>query len=92
MFDVNPQKSRIPNYEKNDFKNHAPTSDIWQREEFKYLKSFEMGPDAYFVDEVEFDDSTQNLQSQINFTIVNPSTGKAIGAVSSRIAADNFLK
>lgn len=69
----------------------SPNSDIYQGEESKYLKTYPMGPDAYFVDEVEFDDSTQSLQSQVNFTIVDPATGEAIGAVSVGIAVDSLL-
>ncbi|MFT6642014.1 MAG: hypothetical protein ACJAUZ_003018, partial [Flavobacteriaceae bacterium] len=57
-------------------------SDIWQGEEGKYKKSFLVGPGAVFVDEVEFDESTQSYQSQVNATIVDPNSGKAIGAVS----------
>lgn len=60
----------------------APNSDIWQGEEIKYTKTFLVGPDALFVDEVEEDGSTQTIQSQSNFTVTDPATGAAIGAVS----------
>ena len=60
----------------------SPNSDIWQGEEIKFTKTFEVGPDAMFVDEVEFDNSTQSMQSQANFTVKDPVTGKAIGAVT----------
>jgi hypothetical protein len=60
----------------------SSNSDIWQGEEGKYKKSFLVGPGAVFVDEVEFDESTQSYQSQVNATIVDPNSGKAIGAVS----------
>lgn len=56
-------------------------SDIWQGEESKYTKTFLVGPDAIFIDEVEEDGSTHSFQSQANFTVKDPS-GKPIGAVS----------
>jgi hypothetical protein len=58
------------------------SSDIWQGDESKYQKSYVVGPDAVFVDEVELDGSTQTFQSQANFTVVDPATGQPIGAVS----------
>ena len=63
-------------------------SDIWQGEEVKFTKTFMVGPDAIFVDEVEFDGSTQQMQSQANFTVKDPDTGKAIGAVTVGINVD----
>ena len=60
----------------------SPNSDIWQGEEVKFTKTFQVGPDAVFVDIVEFDRSTQSMQSQANFTVKDPATGKAIGAVT----------
>ncbi len=63
-------------------------SDIWQGEEVKFTKTFMVGPDAIFVDEVEFDGSTQQMQSQANFTVKDPDTGKPIGAVTVGINVD----
>jgi len=60
----------------------TPNSDIWQGEEIKFTKTFLVGPEAMFVDEVEFDNSTQSMQSQANFTVKDPVTGKPIGAVT----------
>lgn len=58
------------------------TSDYWQGDEAKFQKSYGAGASALFVDEVEFDESTQTMQSQASFTIVDPTTGGAIGAVT----------
>ena len=58
------------------------TSDFWQGDEAKWKKTFLMGPDAIFVDEVEKDDSTQTLQSQMSMSIKDPATGKVIGAIT----------
>lgn len=60
----------------------SPNSDIWQGDEPKWQKTYLVGPNAIFIDEVEFDSSTQSMQSQANFTVKDPATGKAIGAVT----------
>lgn len=58
------------------------TSDYWQGDEGKWQKTFLVGPDAVFVDEVEFDDSTQTYQAQVNVAIADPDTGKVIGSIT----------
>lgn len=68
----------------------SPNSDIWQGEEVKFTKTFQVGPNALFVDEVEFDTSTQAMQSQANFTVKDPATGKPIGAVTVGLNVDAF--
>lgn len=62
-----------------------PTSDYWQGDEAKWQKTYGAGADAVFVDEVEMDESTQSLQSQGSFTIVDPETGEPIGAATAGI-------
>jgi hypothetical protein len=57
------------------------TSDYWQGDEAKWQKTFSMGPDAVFVDEIEKDESTQALQSQVSVTIKD-SSGAAVGAIT----------
>jgi hypothetical protein len=57
------------------------TSDYWQGDEAKFKKSFGVGKDTLFVDEVEKDESTQALQSQASMTIVDES-GTPIGAIT----------
>ena len=58
------------------------TSDYMQGDEAKWQNTYAAGPDAVFIDEVEFDDSSQQFQSQANLTIVDPATGKPIGAIT----------
>jgi len=58
------------------------TSDYWQGDEAKWQKSFGAGAGAIFVDEVEKDESTQTLQSQISIAISDPATNMVIGAVT----------
>ncbi len=56
------------------------TSDYMQGDEAKWQKTYSVGPDAVFVDEVEFDDSSQAFQSQISAAISDG--GKPIGAIT----------
>ena len=58
------------------------TSDYMQGDEAKWQQTYGAGPDAVFVDEVEFDDSTESFQSQISATVTDPATGEAIGAIT----------
>jgi hypothetical protein len=58
------------------------TSDYWQGDEDKWSKTFAVGPDAIFIDEVELDESTQTLQSQVSVSIVDPATNAVIGAIT----------
>lgn len=66
------------------------TSDYWQGDEDKWQKTFLVGPDTIFVDEVEQDESTQALQSQASMTISDPESGEAIGAITIGISLDNL--
>ena len=58
------------------------TSDYWQGDEDKWQKTFLAGAGAVFIDEVEFDESTQTFQSQLSLPVVDPDSGMAIGAVT----------
>lgn len=58
------------------------TSDYWQGDEDKWQKTFLVGADAVFVDKVEKDESSQQLQSQVSFSIVDPASKQVIGAVT----------
>ena len=58
------------------------TSDYWQGDEDKWTKTFAAGPDAIFIDEIELDESTQTLQSQVSLSVVDPATHAVIGAIT----------
>ncbi|MEX0759319.1 MAG: hypothetical protein WD100_07055 [Tistlia sp.] len=64
------------------------TSDYWQGDEAKFQKTFDVGPDAVFVDGVERDESTQMFQSQVSVTVVDPASGASIGAITVGINVD----
>jgi hypothetical protein len=56
------------------------TSDYWQGDEAKFKKSFNNGMGALFVDEVEFDDSTQAYLCQVSVPVKDGD--KVIGAIT----------
>jgi hypothetical protein len=66
------------------------TSDYWQGDEDKYLQTFAKGPDAVFVDAIEYNDETRQHRRQENFTIVDPETGESIGGATVEINVDEL--
>jgi len=62
------------------------TSDYWQGDEPKFQKSFADGAGAVFVDDVEFDDSSQAYLVQVSVPVMDE--GKAIGAITFGIDVD----
>ncbi len=67
------------------------TSDYWQGDEAKWKKTFLAGPDAMLIDEIEKDESTQTFQSQLSMSIVDPATGKVIGAITVGVNVDALM-
>ena len=67
------------------------TSDYWQGDEAKFSETYARGPDASHIGDVEFDESTQMYQGQISLTIVDPSTGQPIGAMTVGVDAEALL-
>ena len=61
------------------------TSDYWQGDEDKFQKTFQVGPDAVFIDEPEYHDETRTWRVQVNLTIVDPSSKAAVGAATAEI-------
>jgi len=61
------------------------TSDYWQGDEDKFQKTFQVGPEAVFIDEPEYHDETKTWRVQVNLTIVDPSSKAAIGAATAEI-------
>lgn len=64
------------------------TSDYWQGDEAKFKKSYNGGKGQVFVDEVEFDDSTQTYLVQISVPVSKG--GKVIGAITFGVELDSF--
>lgn len=69
----------------------AVTSDYWQGDEAKFQKTYSVGAEAIHLGEVEFDESTNTYQGQISLTIVDPSTGQAIGAMTVALDAEALM-
>jgi hypothetical protein len=66
------------------------TSDYWQGDEAKFIKSYNGGKGAVFIDEVKFDDSTQNYLVQVSVPVKDGD--KIIGAITFGINVDKFGK
>ncbi len=64
------------------------TSDYWQGDEAKFKKSYKGGAGSVFVDEVEFDDSTQAYLVQVSVPVKGG--GKVIGAITFGIDVDKI--
>ena len=56
------------------------TSDYWQGDEAKFIKSFNDGAGAIFVDDVKFDDSAQSYLVQASVPVKDGA--KVIGAIT----------
>ena len=64
------------------------TSDYWQGDEAKWRRIVDRGPDARFIDEVEWDDSSERFQSQVSLPIVDDDV--VIGVITFGIDADQL--
>ena len=62
------------------------TSDYWQGDEAKFKNSFDGGKGAVFVDDVEFDSSSQAYLTQVSVPVMQG--GQAIGAITVGIDID----
>jgi hypothetical protein len=61
----------------------AVTSDFWQGDEDKWLKTFQVGPDALFIDAIEVNEETGTENAQVNLSIAQD--GKIVGAITVEI-------
>lgn len=61
------------------------TSDYWQGDEAKFQKTFNIGPDAVFIDEAEYHAATDTWRAQINLAISDESGKNPIGAVTVEV-------
>jgi hypothetical protein len=66
------------------------TSDYWQGDEAKFIKSYNGGRGAVFIDDVKFDNSTQAYLVQISVPVKDGD--KVIGAITFGINVDKFGK
>jgi len=66
------------------------TSDYMQGDEAKWKKTYGQGIGQIFVDDIEFDESSDTFQCQVSATVVDPDSGQAIGAVTFGINVDEL--
>lgn len=66
------------------------TSDFYQGDEAKYTETYLQGSDAVHVSELEFDESTQKIQTQVSLTVTDPESGQVIGAVTLGVSLDKL--
>lgn len=66
------------------------TSDYWQGDEAKWKDTFGAGAGSVHVSELEEDESTQVLQSQVSVPVVDPASGSPIGAVTFGVNVENL--
>lgn len=66
------------------------TTDYWQGDEDKFIKSYSGGRGAVFIDEVKFDNSTQAYLVQVSVPVKDGD--KVIGAITFGINVDKFGK
>jgi cell fate (sporulation/competence/biofilm development) regulator YmcA (YheA/YmcA/DUF963 family) len=64
------------------------TSDYWQGDEAKFQKSFNGGTGSIFIDDVEFDESTQSYLVQVSVPVKDGR--KVIGAITFGIDIDKL--
>ena len=63
------------------------TSDYWQGDEDKWLRTYYHNPAVddeppYFIDDIEHDSSTGAIQVQVSLPIRDPENGETIGAIT----------
>lgn len=60
------------------------TSDYWQADEPKFQKTYDVAPDAVFVDAPEFHAETATWRCQINMTLTD-AAGAKVGALTAEV-------
>jgi hypothetical protein len=68
------------------------TSDYWQGDEDKFQKTFNVAPDAVFIDKPEFHEATKTWRSQVSLTLVDPDTKEKIGAITVEVNLTEMLR
>lgn len=61
------------------------TSDFWQGDEDKFLKTFPKGASAVFIDKPEWDDKLKIWRVQLNKTVTDSDNATPIGAITVEV-------
>jgi hypothetical protein len=64
------------------------TSDYWQGDEDKFTQTYNNGKGSVFIDQVEFDDSSQTYLVQVSVPVM--SDGTCIGAITFGVDVDKI--
>ncbi|SNR58147.1 hypothetical protein [Puniceibacterium sediminis] len=67
------------------------TSDYWQGDEAKFQESYGAGVGAVHFSDVEYDESSQQYQAQISFSLTDPASGELIGAITVGVNPDAVM-
>lgn len=66
------------------------TSDYWQGDEAKWQETYGAGSGSVHISDLEEDESTQLLQSQVSVPVVDPDSGEPIGAVTFGVNVEHL--
>ncbi|MFV3128726.1 hypothetical protein [Niveispirillum sp. KHB5.9] len=66
-------------------------SDLWQADEAKYSMTVPQGPDAVFIDNIDFDQSTNQFSVQVSLTIAGDQPGQVIGGLTVGLNIERTL-
>ncbi len=66
------------------------TSDYWQGDEDKWLKTYPLGKDAIHIGEIVIDESSQEVQVQLSVAISDHSRNQVIGAITIGVNLLNY--
>lgn len=68
------------------------TTDLWQGDEPKFEKTYNVGPNAVYVGNPTWDEEFHFWRIQLNKSIVDPSSSRAIGAATIEVNLTEFLR
>jgi hypothetical protein len=66
------------------------TSDYWQGDEAKFNETYSKGGEAIHIGEIEKDESTQVMESQLSIPVIDPATKEVFGAVTVGVDVDRL--
>ena len=67
------------------------TSDYWPGDEGRHRQTYGMGAGAVHFGDVACDGSSQKYQAQISFSLSDPASGEAFGAMTVGVNANNLM-
>lgn len=68
------------------------TSDYWQGDEDKFVKSFADGKGMIFIDDSDYDESTDTALIQVSVPVIDPNTEEAIGVMTIGLNVKAFIE